>query len=299
MLVILSTGFAQINSKLEDSQIDSLDQVKEDSIQLAHKNSHLFSYTTEYTSKVVFRGRDFGLQQYGVTNNFLYKNPIGIYASINNYSWSGIYSIIAKTDIGLGIERNLGKYMNVNASYEKWFFADDPFFDPDALNNMFSADLSTNFNTLNFDLGYYYIWGDDAALLISLTADYRIDLPSFSEKFYIAVDPTIIGEAFAGDNSVAIFNKSGKKKKTGPIYLQRELNMANYEFSLPLCIEFKNITFTPTYHYAYPIALSDEDPPLSKYLVGGFSYFTVSAQFDFYFLKKHAKKQSSNILYRK
>jgi hypothetical protein len=213
MLLACSSVFSQINSKSEDLNTDSLDQIKEDSIQLAHRNSHLFSYTSEYTSKVVFRGRDFGLQQYGVTNNFLYKNPIGLYASLNNYSWSGIYAPIAKTDIGIGFEKNIGKYLGFNACYEKWFFADDPFFDPDALNNMFSADLSTNFEKLNFDFGYYYIWGNDAALLLSLTADYRIDLPSFSDKIYLALDPTIIAESFAGDNSVTVFNKSGKRKK--------------------------------------------------------------------------------------
>lgn len=299
MLVILSTCYAQIESNLEDSKTDSLDKIKEDSIQLAHKNSHQFSYTSEYTSKVVFRGRDFGLQQYGVTNNFEYKNPSGFYATLNNYSWSGIYTFIAKTDIGLGFEKEIGKYLTINACYEKWFFADDPFFDPNSLNNMFSADVSTNFDKLNFDLGYYYIWGNDAALLLSLTTDYRIDLPSFSENIYLAIDPTLLGEAFAGDNSVAILNKKGKKRKTAPIYLQQDLSMANYEFSLPLSIEYKNITITPTYHYSYPIALSDEDPPLSSYLVGGFSYFTISAQFDFYFFKKHEKKTTSNILYRK
>jgi hypothetical protein len=278
---------------------DSLDKLKDDSLQLVHKNSHKISFTMDYTSKVVFRGRDFGKKQYGFTPNILYKNPNGMYASINAYLWSGITAPVAKTDLGIGYEKDIGKHYSVNLSYERWFFAADTFFDPSALNNMAALELSTDFEKLNLQFGSFYIWGNQKALLVNLATDYRWDITTLAEKINIAIDPTVLAESFAGSNLISVNTFKNRARKDQSNHLIRDLQMANYEFSLPVVIEYKNLTITPTWHYSYPIPVSNEDPPLSPYLKGGFNYFTVTLLYDLYISRKHGKRQKANISNRK
>ncbi|MBC7382196.1 MAG: hypothetical protein H7296_04280 [Bacteroidia bacterium] len=268
---------------------DSLDQLQQDSINMAHKNSHLISFEAAYVSKVVYRGRDFGLKQYGFNTSLVYKTPVGIYVNLNNYKWSGINTPFAKTDLGIGIEKDLTPHLNLNVSYERWFLAKDSFFVGLSFKNMIQAALSTNYEKLNGELGVYYLWGKENALLIQAQIDYTIDLPGTGKNFYWNIKPALLVEGYAGDKSVGygdttryiVNNIPYRDYKTK--HVLQSPDIVNYEAMLGLNIEFKNFVITPLYHYNYPIALRYEDPLLSPYLIGGYSYFSLNILYNLYF----------------
>lgn len=288
----LSVLFAQNeNSETEVSQSDSLDQVFSDSLEWAHAHSYQFTFSTLYMSKVVYRGRDFGLQQHGFVPSLQYKSPSGISFSASGYNWSKIDQPFARWDIGIGWEKKISTHLQFNTNFEKWFFSDDPYFEPDALNKMFSLELSGTFSQFNVNTGIYYIWGTDDALLLNLGFDYNIDVFSYGKNLYVYSNPGILMEAFSGDNLNAITVKKGKQVKTKFTTVHENLSMANYEFSLPLNIELNNFSIEAVYRYAYPIEISNEDPPLSPYLKGGFSYFTCQVSYSIYSLKKNAQRK--------
>jgi hypothetical protein len=273
---------------------DSIDAVKQDSINYAHKHSHLFTVETNYTSKVVFRGRDFGLQQYGVYNSLKYRNPMGLYLNVNNYWWSGVQSTIAKTDIGIGIEQNLSKRVALDVSYERWFLSNDTFFFGMNFNNMVQASITTEFDKLNGEAAVYFIFGTEKAFLYDFRGTYTFDLPGSNNQFYWNITPALLVEIFAGqkiksDTTRYVANNTPYREITNKYRLQTP-QLANTELQLDLNMEYNNWTLTPTYHYAYPIAINYEEIPISSYLANGYSYFTLNIIYNLYFkAHKHGK----------
>lgn len=295
-IVLLTLCFTNSNAQMDDDKreeaiADSLDKVYNDSLNDAHAHSYMLTLSNLYMSRVVYRGRDFGLQQHGFVPQIQFKIPSGFFVSASGYNWSKIDQPLARWDICFGYEHKLGKYLNLNASFDKWFFSDDPYFDPDALNKMASIEVNSEFEHLNFNSSAYYIWGTDDAFLLNLGLDYSFDVFSYGKHLYIYSNPGVLAEAFSGDNLNLIVNKKGNIKKSKLKLIHENLSMANYELSLPVNMEWHNFEVEAAYRYAYPIAITNEDPPISPYLKGGFSYFTLNISHTFYFPKKHAQSK--------
>jgi len=267
--------------------LDSIDGIKEDSIELAHLNSSEITIETNYTNKVVFRGRDFGLQQYGFYNSIKYKNPSGFYLNLNNYSWSGVQTLIAKTDLGIGFEKNITKRLSFDVSYERWFLSNDTFFLAMNFNNMLQTCISTNYEKLNGEASVYFIFGSEIAFLYDLKGTYNIDLPGSNYNFSWSLMPSVLFEIYAGqkhksDTTNFISNNIPYREIKTKYTLQKP-QLANSEILLELNLYYKNLAITPTFHYAFPLVINYEDEPLSPYLANGYSYFTLNIAYNFYF----------------
>jgi hypothetical protein len=299
--VLLSISlFAQIEKSIKiDGQVqviqDSLAQFKEDSIDLVRENSGLLSMEAGYSSKVIYRGRDFGLIQHGFNSVLTYKIPSGLYFNLNNYNWSGIHSPIAKTDLGIGLDKDISEYFNINCSYERWFLANDTFFLGMNYNNMILSALSTNFERLNGELGIYYLWGKENAYLIEGTTEYKVELPSTTRDFHWNLNLTFNLSFYASDkvknDTTRFFSNNAPFLSIKSKYTLQSPSLVNYEALLKLNIEYRNLVITPAYHYNYPISVSYEDPPLSQYLKSGFGYFSLNVLYNLYFLNQNGRRK--------
>jgi hypothetical protein len=265
------------------------EKLKEDSTDAAHKTTPHFIFNLDYTSQVVFRGRDFGRQQQGIMPGVSFFTGSGLYFSVNGYHWTGVSVPLAKTDLGIGYEFNSSPWLDLNIAYERWFYGKDTsFLDPAALKNFLQLELSTKFEKVNASFGTYYMWGRDQALVTELTVDALFDMPEFNEKIYWYVDPQVTVFGAAGANVIASPKLKNNRKRVANIREER-FDIVDYEFALPLMFQAGNFEFGGAWHYAYPINGDTEDPPLSPYLKGGFNYFTCTVQYAVY-LKKPKNK---------
>ena len=57
----------------------------------------------DYTNKVLFWGRDFGLNQFGFEPRITFKTGKGLYVYASQYYWSALTNPWAKTDFGIGM----------------------------------------------------------------------------------------------------------------------------------------------------------------------------------------------------
>lgn len=293
----LSSLFAQKDTLSEEKYLemqDSIDNVRQDSIEQVHKQSHLISVETNYTNRVVFRGRDFGLKQYGVYNCIKYKNPTGLYLNLNNYYWSGIQSTIAKTDLGIGFEKNLTKKIVLDISYEKWFLANDTFFLGMNFSNMIQTGINTNYDQVNGEASVYFIFGKEKAFLYDFRGTYTIDLPGSNKNFYWNITPALLVEIYAGQkiksDTLKYISNNTPYREIKTKYNLQAPQLANTELQLELNMEYKSFTITPTLHYAYPLAINYEDVPLSSYLANGYTYYTLNIVYNLYLkTRKHGK----------
>ncbi len=164
--LLLILFFSSRFSHAQDSEYDSLLEVylKLDSVWLAEierDSLSIFSLIdsivsnqpksqialrTSYNSKVFNIGRDYGIDQYSITNGVSYYHKSGLYADLSGYYYSGISPHYNATAITLGYSSFISPKWGYNLNVSRTFFD--------------QLDESASFNnTLNYNLGvstFYY-----------------------------------------------------------------------------------------------------------------------------------------------
>lgn len=276
LFILLMSWQVEAQSALSDST-DSAD----DSLALVQQKSNMLELTANFTDKVVFRGRDFGLKQAGYNQEIRYRNPQQWYLGLSTYFWSGVGSNPAKTDLSIGYEWAWSKTLSMDVSLERWFFSNDSFLDPEALKNMAAINLSYSPKNWEIEVDAFYMWGEDKALLLSADIGYHWDVFQFNKKCALEAIPNILVEGFAGDN-LAYYRFSRKTNREKPVFVRENFSLANIELSLPVTLHFMNWEITAEGHFAKPFPIQEESPPLSAYLQNGFFYFTLAAKYALY-----------------
>src|ERR1041385_4291301 len=85
----------------------SIIKTKIDSIEEAFEKKSQFQFQSGYTNKVIFAGRNFGVNQFGVTLGAAYHHKSGINLEYNGNYWSGMPNRYALTDAGVYYEKSL------------------------------------------------------------------------------------------------------------------------------------------------------------------------------------------------
>src|SRR5882757_2208819 len=118
-----------------------------------------FTLGTDYTSRVVFCGRDFGERQFGISPYLLFTSGKGFYAYTLHDFWSATPAKPARNVLGAGYELKLFKKLNVFVGYERWFnHYDDDYFDH-AMQNELEIGLAYQLGKFSVEPVFYYYVG--------------------------------------------------------------------------------------------------------------------------------------------
>lgn len=246
------------------------------------------TFKLSYISQILTSGRDFGVDQYGLSPGISYFHKSGIYADISGF-WNSEYEPNYNMTIAsLGYMFMVKDFWTNSLSYEHYFFNGES---SDISN---SLDFSSYFNIKFIDIGfdYSYMFGSETAHRISgnisgYTAfkncwffDKITVMPSFSVLFG---DKDLLYRKFAfrdltperefnfdwnqlTNNQKRIIIRRLLERyysgddQSGLIRYDEEnvFGLMNYSFSLPIRFSIKNTSLVCTYNYNIPVELPGE-----------------------------------------
>jgi hypothetical protein len=229
----------------------------------------------DYTNKVLFWGRDFGLNQFGFEPRITFKTGKGLYVYASQYYWSALTNPWAKTDFGIGYEKQVTDRIYVSGAYERWIFYNGTPHDQHGLQNYFEFQLNFDFDYFSIEPTAYYMVGNRQIFQTDLVikGDYRI--ATFLKTGRVFLQPEVL---MTNATSTYFSNVVSSQNNTNSDQ-QRGFKIVDYEFMLPLTINFKNIIFQSAYHFACPIKVQPNEN------VHTLSYLTLSLAYTL-FLKK-------------
>lgn len=122
-----------------------------------------FSYS--YMNPVSYRGRTFGVHQWGMMPQLTYQTPSNWHVYTVGYVWNNFQtSELGKIDLGIEKEGQLGKHLSYTLGYERWFFPDADASERQPLNNFFETYLSGDWHDWSPAVGTYYMLGSEQLL---------------------------------------------------------------------------------------------------------------------------------------
>ncbi|OJW80125.1 MAG: hypothetical protein BGO59_02665 [Spirosoma sp. 48-14] len=126
-----------------------------------------FSYS--YMNPVSYRGRTFGVHQWGMMPQITYQTPTNWNFYTVGYIWNNFQtSEVGKIDLGIEKEGRLGKHVNYTVGYEQWFFPSADPGETQPLSNFFEAYLSGEWQDWSPAIGTYYMVGSQQLLQTDL-----------------------------------------------------------------------------------------------------------------------------------
>lgn len=118
-----------------------------------------------YNSNVVSSGRNFNIDQHGVSPGISYYHKKGFYADISGFWNSDFDPNYSLTVASLGFLKTYGKHWLIGGSYERWIYnqrGGETIFDP-SIKNSLNASLGFNTKPIYASLDYNYLFGSAKA----------------------------------------------------------------------------------------------------------------------------------------
>ena len=283
ILFISAATFAQRGSKALDTKrelgrtaFDSImtmiDSVKETlpSIEIG----------LDAANRAVFWGRTFGLNQYSIEPSLTFNTGKGLYLYNTNYYWSkdATPNVIAKSDFGIGYEKNLTDNLSTSLSYERWLYYNGDTYVKHAIQNSIEGQAMYDFDWFNLESAVTYM----AGTINVFETDFNI-----SQEFFLCSFHKYCGLYFFPEFTSIFANKNFL-----PIYTDIPSNFVNnnkfrlidLELNLPLRLEIKNLQIEPNFHYNIPIKEPNE-------IVHRIGYVSLKLTYNFYFDKNKKLKK--------
>jgi hypothetical protein len=223
-----------------------------------------------YINKVNYRGRDFGINQYGIQPTINYRTSKGLSLFTTGYYWSGMPTKWAKTDLGIEYEKQVTKRLGLTLGYERWFFTNGTKEDRKQLNNFTELYLSYDLDIINIGSGFYYMFGTKKSYLIDL------EISSYFEaRRKLGADKIIFEPVFRmmwGNQFITLGSINSVSYSNNNFF-----GILDYEAGAQLTYKIKNFEFKPVYNFAYPVNGTAEQS------VRPFSYFTFTINYVLHF----------------
>ncbi len=242
-----------------------------------------FSYA--YMNPVSYRGRTFGVHQYGMIPQITYQAPSGWHVFTAGYIWNDFESPsqLGKVDLGVEKEGKLGKHLSYTLGYERWFFPNTDPGEVEALTNFTEAYLSGEWGDWTPSVGTYYMFGANQLLQTELELARNVSLAEGSGGWSLSLEPAV--RVFLANQSLAVNGiyqttpvvPVRPKPKPGTVVAapvtSRPFNLVAAEIGLPLTLDTPRWSFVADGRLVKPYnTLPDERTSAFFYFVGTVSY---------------------------
>ncbi len=198
-----------------------------------------FSYS--YMNPVSYRGRTFGVHQWGMMPQISYKTATNWSVYSVGYIWNDFQiSEFGKVDLGIEKEGNLGKHLSYTLGYEHWFFPNADAGERQPLNNFIEASLSGEWHEWSSAIGVYYMVGSEQLLQTDLQLSRYVGLVNRA-KWSLFTEP-LVKAILANQNYIinGIYqtqvDKRGRLIPTAPD-LSRPIGLVAAEVNVPITLQ--------------------------------------------------------------
>lgn len=238
---------------------------KIDSLEEAIENKNQFQFCAGYTNKVIFAGRNFGVNQAGATVATSYHHHSGLNIEYEGSYWSGMENRYALTEIGAYYEKSIFKNLDLTAGYWRLFYHNGDQEERNMFTNFFLFDESWYTSVGQVNASYFFVNGDQAAHRLDINLSKSVDFYHFLQADKITIEPTFTF-TFATFNYISFLSSYTEETNIS----QNAFRIGNYEFTLPLSYKkLGKYELNASWHQAWPVAIPGEDK------LSPVSYFTV------------------------
>lgn len=223
----------------------------------------------DYMNHVVFWGRDFGVNQFGIEPCVMYKNGKGLYMYITEHYWDGMPNKLGKTDIGIGYEKQFTDKFYASLGYERWIFFNGNQDVRKALTNCLEADFNYDFKFISLEPTIYYMFGTDNFFQTDLTLHGSYYLFSFLKTGEFYLKPQFV-TTLANQTFLPLYSNYPSN------YIKNNnFKVIDFDINLPIAFKIKNFELAPTLHYNIPLKAPNES-------ISNFFYFSLNFTYNIY-----------------
>ena len=230
---------------------------------------------TEYASKIVFWGRDFGLKQVGYQPHVRYKTGKGLSFGVSSNFWSAYTKPLMMSTLSIAYEMQLNSWIYSTVNYEHWIFHGEPQLEINQFQNMYGIEFIFELGWFTFEPTLYHMYGNEQTLLsdISIKGDYKLfnlfksGRVCFQPEFIVTSSTS--ADLLFTDYYANLIDTARTDITINTITLSK-FRVINYEIAAPLTLKFSNFEIKPAFHFIFPVKSEFEKT------INPFSYFTVS-----------------------
>lgn len=236
----------------------------EELISVAKKLSYLYT-TFSYSDKSYFAGRDFGVDQYGITPSLSYMSSSNFFLSFGSAYYSKLDPQWDLISLSAGYSKFLGKKekFSLTGIFSRSFFSSNI---SDLNPNRISSSISFTEKNLKIRGSGGYLFGGSSTFYTSVSAECKIKLiedQKFTLDFRPEVNFLLSKQTISEEISVFSFNSI--------INETDQFGLINTQFSLPFEVDYGNLDFQLIYSINLPKAIGNETD-ISQ---NGFFSFTI------------------------
>ena len=224
-------------------------RVRIDSTKKALEKTNQFRFKTGYLSKVVFVGRNFGVNQFGIAPGVTYHHRSGVNLEYEGNYWSEMDNRYALTNAGLYYEKSFSDNFYLSSGYWRSFFHSSDRDERKMLNNYFTLEGGW-FNTLgSLGASYYFVSGTEQAHRLDLNLSKSIDFYAILGADRLSLEPAFTF-MFSTANYLLFLDDLPDAEVSNPMAFK----IANYELVLPIIYrKLRKFEITGAWHYASPV----------------------------------------------
>ena len=254
VVFLFSASFVFSQTEEEESELDNiLDELFGlDSFDVEAKKLSFLYASFSYSDKAYFAGRDFGVDQYGITSSLSYMSSNNFFLSIGSAYYSKLDPQWDLISLSTGYSKFIGKKkkLSLTGVFSRSFFLSNT---SDLNPNRLSTSISLTEKNLKIRVSGGYLFGGSSTFYASADAAYRIKLIE-DQKLTLDFRPgfnfLFSKQTISEEISVSSFNS---------IVAETDVfDLINTQFSFPFEADYGNWDFQFAYAINAPKAIGNE-----------------------------------------
>ena len=251
---LFSASFVFSQTEKEELELDNilneLFNTEELSIE-AKKLSYLY-YTLSYSDKAYFAGRDFSIDQYGISPSLSYMSSNNLFVSLGSAYYSELDPQWDLISLSAGFSKFLGKVekLSLTGIFSRSFFLSNI---SDLNPNRISTSISFTDKNLKIRGSGGYLFGGSSTFYASANTEYKIKLiegQKLNLDFCPEVSFLFSKQTISEEISFSSFNS---------IINETDLfDLINTQFSFPFEVDYGNWDFQLIYSINAPKSIGNE-----------------------------------------
>ena len=254
IVFLFFTSFVFSQTEKEELELDNilneLFNTEELSIE-AKKLSYLY-YTLSYSDKAYFAGRDFGIDQYGITPSLSFMSSNNLFVSLGSACYSELDPQWDLISLSAGFSKFLGKVekLSLTGIFSRSFFLSNI---SDLNPNRISTSISFTDKNLKIRGSGGYLFGGSSTFYASADTEYKIKLID-GQKLTLDFCPEVTflfsKQTISEEISFSSFNSIINETDV--------FDLINTQFSFPFEVDYGNWDFQLIYSINAPKSIGNE-----------------------------------------
>ncbi len=258
-LLSLAENFIDKINDEREGQLDSIN-AKKDSLDMEYDRATRLELSLDNNSHNSYRGRDNGVKQYYISPELNFIHRSGISINFSTYWLNKAVQHFDETDLGIQYEYEINDNFGFDISYTHSWFGNNSYLSKSDLNN--NIETAILFDFFNFELSpdFSIDFSTKKELSLFLNLSYNYELENICGMRKLTVEPTF-SYIFGEQNKDLVNSRKKKVKgivKTITTIINKNLSgVLDYEFTLPIKLDYKMIIIMPYTSLDIPVNIID------------------------------------------